>query len=199
MNKSMWSFRLSTAALVLIPVAIGINYIGKTIASLLHLPLWLDSIGTVLAAMLAGPIVGSLSGVINNIIYGLTLDPVSFAYAITSLFIGLVVGILAYKGWISSISKVFMIGLVVVIVAAVVSTPINIIFWGGTTGNIWGDALYTGAIANGIPTWLASFLDELVVDIPDKILTVLVSYLIFRGLPNSFVNSYRKEYDIEEI
>ena len=199
MNKSMWSFRLSTAALVLIPVAIGINYIGKTIASLLHLPLWLDSIGTVLAAMLAGPIVGSLSGVINNIIYGLTLDPVSFAYAITSLFIGLVVGILAYKGWISSISKVFMIGLVVVIVAAVVSTPINIIFWGGTTGNIWGDALYTGTIANGIPTWLASFLDELVVDIPDKILTVLVSYLIFRGLPNSFVNSYRKEYDIEEI
>jgi energy-coupling factor transport system substrate-specific component len=199
MSKSMWSFRLTTAALVLIPVAIGINYIGKLIASLLKLPLWLDSIGTVLAAMLGGPVVGALSGVINNIIYGLTLDPISFAYAVTSLFIGLVVGVLAYKGWISSFWKALGIGVIVVIVAAVVSTPLNILYWGGQTGNIWGDALYTASIAGGVPTWLASFLDEIVVDIPDKILTVIVSYLIFRGLPNSFVNSYRHQYDIEEI
>ncbi|MDV2687742.1 ECF transporter S component, partial [Alkalihalophilus lindianensis] len=57
MNKqSMWSWHFSTAALVLIPVAVGINYIGKLIAGMLKLPLWLDSIGTVLAAMLGGPI-----------------------------------------------------------------------------------------------------------------------------------------------
>lgn len=198
-NKSMWSFRLSTAALVLIPVAIGINYIGKLIASLLHLPLWVDSIGTVLAAMLAGPIIGALSGAINNIIYGLTLDPVSYAYALTSLFIGLVVGVLAYKGWIASIGKALGIGLLVGLVAAVISTPLNVIYWGGTTGNIWGDALYTASIANGIPTWIASFFDEIVVDIPDKIVTVIICYLIFRGLPKSFVNYYRNQYDIEEI
>jgi len=41
----------------------------------LKLPLWLDSIGTVLAAMLAGPIVGGISGAINNIIYGCMLEP----------------------------------------------------------------------------------------------------------------------------
>ena len=46
-KQSMWSLRLSTAALVLIPVAVGINYIGKLVVSLLKLPLWLDSIGTV--------------------------------------------------------------------------------------------------------------------------------------------------------
>jgi len=199
MKKSMWSFRLSTIALVLIPVAIGINYIGKLIASLLKLPLWLDSIGTVLAAMLGGPIIGALSGVINNIIYGLTLDPISFAYAVTSLFIGLVVGILAYKGWITNVGKALGIGIIIVIVSAVVSTPLNIIFWGGQTGNIWGDALYTAAIAHGFPTWLSSFLDEIIVDIPDKIITVLISYFIFRGLPKTFVNSYRNQYEIEEI
>jgi len=36
-----------------------------------------DSIGTVIASMLSGPIVGSISGAINNIIYGLTMDPIS--------------------------------------------------------------------------------------------------------------------------
>ena len=43
-RKSMWSFKFSTASLVLIPTAVGINYVGKFFASALKLPLWLDSI-----------------------------------------------------------------------------------------------------------------------------------------------------------
>lgn len=35
--------------LVLIPVSIGINYMGKLFAQTLRLLLWLDSIGTILA------------------------------------------------------------------------------------------------------------------------------------------------------
>ncbi len=31
-KRSMWSFRFSTASLVLIPAAVGINYIGKLFA-----------------------------------------------------------------------------------------------------------------------------------------------------------------------
>lgn len=96
-RRSVWSFQFTTAALVLIPAAVGINYIGKLFAGVLKLPLWLDSIGTVLASMLAGPIIGAISGAINNIIYGLTMDPISFVYGITSIFIGLTAGIMAYK------------------------------------------------------------------------------------------------------
>jgi len=54
-KKSMWSISFSTPVLVLIPVAVGINYVGKLFAQLLKLPLWLDSIGTVIASMLSGP------------------------------------------------------------------------------------------------------------------------------------------------
>jgi len=50
-KKSMWSISFSTPVLVLIPVAVGINYVGKLFAQLLKLPLWLDSIGTVIASM----------------------------------------------------------------------------------------------------------------------------------------------------
>jgi energy-coupling factor transport system substrate-specific component len=101
----MWSLDFSTASLVLIPAAVGINYIGKFFAGALKLPLWLDSIGTVLASMLAGPVIGALSGAINNIIYGLTADPISLVYAITSVAIGISVGILAYKGLNSGVVK----------------------------------------------------------------------------------------------
>lgn len=197
--KSMWSFKLSTAALVLIPAAIGINYIGKLFASLLKLPLWLDSIGTVLASMLAGPIVGALSGVINNIIYGLTADPVSFVYALTSLAIGLVVGVMAYKGWISSFGKAVIIGLVVALTAAIVSTPLNIIYWGGQTGNLWGDALFATLMANHSPQWIASFLDEFVVDLPDKVATIMIGFALYKALPNNLRMMYSYKQETTEL
>jgi energy-coupling factor transport system substrate-specific component len=198
-KQSIWSFRLTTASLVLIPVAVGINYIGKTLASVLKLPLWLDAIGTILAGMLGGPIIGALSGLINNVIYGLTMDPISFVYGITSFFMGLVAGILSYKGWISSWPKAVVVGIVVGLTAVIISTPLNIGFWGGQTGNLWGDALFAFVMAKTQMVWLASFLDELVVDLPDKIITVLISYATFRSLPNNIKQIYKKNDQMESL
>jgi len=178
-----WALQFTTLTIVLIPVAVGINYVGKFIAAALKLPLWLDSIGTVLAAMLAGPWVGAISGAANNVIFGITADPISFWYLITSIVIGFVVGYLAYTGWLSSFGRSLALGLIVGVVAAVVSTPINVILWEGQTGNVWGDALYAALVGSGWPVWLASFLDSLVVDVPDKLATVIISYLIVRALP----------------
>lgn len=198
-KHSMWSMKFSTAALVLIPAAIGINYLGKLVAELLRLPLWLDSIGTVLSSMLAGPIIGALTGIINNVIYGFTASPVSFVYAITSGVIGLVVGIMAYRGWIASVGRALVLGLVVGVIAATVSTPLNILFWGGQTGNVWGDALFAMMIAQDLPLWLASFADSIVVDVPDKIVTVLIGFLIFRNLPNNLTQLYDSRSEIERL
>ncbi|WP_019119824.1 ECF transporter S component [Brevibacillus massiliensis] len=198
-NQSIWSFRFSVAAIVLIPVAVGINYIGKLFAGALKLPLWLDAIGTVLSSMLAGPIIGALSGLINNIIYGLTVDPISFIYALTSVFMGLVAGYMAFKGWISSWGKAVVVGLAVGITAVVISTPLNVWFWGGQTGNFWGDALFTYVMSQTGSTWLASFLDELVVDLPDKVITVLAAYGIYRILPQSLTMLYKNNNKTESI
>ncbi len=198
-KNSMWSLNFSTAALVLIPAAIGINYLGKLFAGLLKLPLWLDSIGTVLASMLAGPVIGAIAGAVNNIIYGFTADPISFVYAITSAVIGLVVGIMAYKGWIENVRKALVLGLVVGFIAATVSTPLNIMFWGGQTGNIWGDILFASMIENNMPLWLASFADSIVVDVPDKMATVLISFLIFKGLPKNLTHMYDNRSKIERL
>ncbi len=198
-KKSMWSFKFSTASLVLIPAAVGINYIGKLITSALKLPLWLDAIGTSLASMLAGPVIGAISGAVNNVIYGLTADPVSFVYALTSIAIGIAIGVMAYKGWVDNIGKAIVTGLVVALVSAIVSTPLNIGFWGGQTGNLWGDALFATLTGHGFPTFIASFLDELVVDLPDKVATVIIAFLIFKGLPKKLTHLYNNNSDIEKL
>ena len=68
----LFKTKLNAACFVLIPACIGINYLGKLFASVLKLPLWLDSIGTCIGAVLGGPVIGAVCGAANNLIYGFT-------------------------------------------------------------------------------------------------------------------------------
>lgn len=182
-RSSIWKIRLSTATMTLIPAAVGINYVAKAFAEGLKLPVWLGTLGTFLASMLAGPVAGAISGFINNVIYGLTLSPVSTVYAITSIGIGIAVGVLHAKGWFSSAKKVFVSAIIIAIVSAVISTPLNVIFWGGQTGIPWGDSIFAAMIANHIPVWISSFTDEFILDILDKVVVAYLAFFIYRQLP----------------
>ena len=85
------------------------------------------------------------------------------------------------------------------IAAVVISTPLNILFWGGTTGNFWGDALFAATQAAGMPVAIGSLLDELVVDVPDKLLTLIIVYLILKGLPKKLTALYDANAKIERL
>lgn len=52
----------SSQSLVLIVIAIAINMIGGQLISMLKLPIFLDSIGTLISAVLLGPFIGMLTG-----------------------------------------------------------------------------------------------------------------------------------------
>ena len=79
------------------------------------------------------------------------------------------------------------------------STSSKLGFWGGQTGNVWGDALFALVLNKTDSTWLASLLDEIVVDVPDKLVVVLVSYAIFRGLPRNVVQLYNNNNKVENL
>jgi energy-coupling factor transport system substrate-specific component len=72
-------------------------------------------------------------------------------------------------------------------------------FWGGTTGNVWGDAVYAWALAQKMPVFLASFMDEIIVDLPDKIAVILIVFAISKGLPKSLVALYQSGDTIESL
>ena len=89
--------QFSTRVLTLMPVAIAINIVlGYTIQTVLKLPIYLDSIGTILVGVLAGPLAGALTGVLSNVIWqyapgigGGTIGP----FAVTAGVIGLLAGL----------------------------------------------------------------------------------------------------------
>lgn len=199
MNKIFYT-KLNAACFVLIPACIGINYLGKLFASVLKLPLWLDSIGTCIGAVLGGPVIGAVCGAANNLIYGFTTgDSITLVYALTSLCIGIAVGIMARMGQMKNIVGAVLTACVAGFTAVVISTPLNMIFWGGTTGNVWGDAVFAWSQASNLPVLLGSFLDEVIVDVPDKLITLLIVYIIVKGLPGKLISLYEVNSEIESL
>jgi len=97
------SRQFTTRVIVLMPVAIAINIVlGYTVQTVLKLPIYLDSIGTILVGVLAGPIAGLLTGVLSNLIWqyapvigGGTIGP----FAITAGVIGLLAGFWGQLGF----------------------------------------------------------------------------------------------------
>ena len=198
--SNIFKTKLNAACIVLIPACIGINYLGKLFASVLKLPLWLDSIGTCIGAVLGGPIIGGICGAANNLIYGFTTgDSITLVYALTSLGIGIAVGIMARLGRMKKLSGAVLTACVAGFVAVLISTPLNILFWGGTTGNLWGDAVFAWSQASGLPVALGSFLDEVIVDVPDKLIKLLIVFAIIKGLPKKLTSLYEMGDEVESL
>jgi hypothetical protein len=86
--------RLNTTALALIPLAIAINIAVGQIVQTVRLPLYLDSIGTVLVGALMGPWVAMLTGALSNVIWTLTGLPNS-GPAINFFYVAAVIGLIA--------------------------------------------------------------------------------------------------------
>lgn len=94
---------MSTAVLALMPVAIAINIAVGAIVAALKLPIYLDSIGTVLVGVLAGPWAGALTGLLTNLIWALLpipggAGPIIAFFAPVAAVIGLMAGFWASRG-----------------------------------------------------------------------------------------------------
>ncbi len=94
---------LTTATLTLMAVAIAINIAVGSIAVFLRLPIYLDSIGTVLVGALAGPWAGALTGILSNLIWSILpipggAGPTAAFFAPVAGVIGLMAGFWANRG-----------------------------------------------------------------------------------------------------
>src|SRR5512146_1909185 len=120
----------TTRTLVLIPVAIAINIAIGTLVVVLKLPVYLDSIGTVLVGAIAGPWAGALTGGLANLIWGL-FNPYAAPFFYVAAVIGLLAGFAGRQGafekespqWLSIlVGAVFFLALALFVLAFTNST-----------------------------------------------------------------------------
>ncbi len=97
--------QFDTRTIVLIPIAIALNIVlGQAVAAALKIPIYLDSIGTILVGVLAGPIPGALTGLLANLLWTYVIPPpfqsaYAAPFAVVAAVIGLLAGIFGYLGW----------------------------------------------------------------------------------------------------
>lgn len=189
--------RLPTATVAMVPVAIALNIVVGQLVSVIGLPVYLDSIGTVLVSALAGPAAGVVTGILTNVIWGLTLSPIALPYAVVQVIIGVMAGYAARLGMFRLFYLAPVAGAVTGLVAAVVSAPISAFVFGGATGG--GTGAIVGAFqAMGQSLLGATTLQGLLSDPLDKAITFTVVVIILAALPSRFRQRFPfvRQYDV---
>ena len=181
----------NTQTWVLIPIAIAINIAIGQIVLLLKLPVFLDSIGTVLVAVLCGPWAGALTGALSNVIWGIAIDPGAFPWWPVAAMIGYMAGRMAQWGFFKTWWKVVVTGFVVALTAAIVSTPIAVYLFGGITAS--GSSFITAyLLQTGQGIWSAVVSTSFLTEPVDKITTAMLAFAIIQGLPKRTIGGYPK-------
>ncbi|MCR5684384.1 MAG: HD domain-containing protein [Lachnospiraceae bacterium] len=160
-----------------VALCVCINVGGKQLAVWLELPLWADSFGTVLCAYIAGPICGAIVGMTANLSYSV-VNSLSVAYSLTSIALGIIIGIAAKKKWFDRFYGFMMATTLAMFTALVVSVPLDLIFDNGYTGNKWGNGVVDYLLVKKWPAFLACIMGQLAIEFADKVLTVAAVYII---------------------
>ncbi|AXH61252.1 MULTISPECIES: ECF transporter S component [Providencia] len=180
---------ISSRTLTLIVFSIAINMVIGQLSSMLKLPIFLDSIGTLICALLAGPWVALLSGLLTNLLWGLLSGPIAAAFAPVAMMIGLSAGLLARAGGFRTLPRVILSGVVITFALMIVAVPIRTYLFAGTTGS-GADffVAYFHAVGDNLLESVA--ITVLGANITDKVASAIIAWLLVRQLPERVQRNY---------
>ena len=169
--------------LVVIRLGVAVNLVIGQVAAALLLPVFLDTIGTVLVAALVGPraaiVAGLISQVLNAVLSGnFTWLP----FAAVQIVIALYAALAARLGAFRRLATALPAGLGLGLVAAATSAPISYFLFGGVTaGGV--TAVTTVLRALGAPLSVAVTAASFTTDLLDKTLVFALVAVVLRSLP----------------
>jgi energy-coupling factor transport system substrate-specific component len=176
--------RLSARLLALIPLAVGINLAMGKFASALSLPVFLDTVGTVLVAALAGPAAAVLTGLVSQTAFTVVDGKLMWlAFMPVQLAVAVYAGYAARAGMFRSSWRAGASGLGLGVLAATLSWPISFLLFGGVTAS--GVSLVTTVLtALHVPVAWAVYFASLGTDLLDKSISFFLVFVILQSLPD---------------
>ena len=174
--------RINAFDIGLIALGAALNVAAGYLVSILKLPLYLDSIGTVLISVLCGWVHGLVVGLSALVILTLTAVPTVIAYAGTAVVIALGSAFMGRFGFLRDVKVTVIGGLIIGIAAAAVSVPVTTLLYGGVS-LAGADAITTIFKTAGMPLWKSVLFGSLFTDTFDKIITSLICLTLIRSLP----------------
>lgn len=171
----------------LIAFGAALNVSVGYLVNILKLPLYLDSIGTILIAVLCGWKYGVMVGLSALIVMALTAVPTVIAYAGTAIIIAVVSAAFARIGFLRNVKITIVGGLIIGLAATMASVPVTTFLYGGVS-LAGSDAITAFFKATGMPVWKSVLFGSLVTDPIDKIVTSLICLTLIKSLPSHMLN-----------
>lgn len=177
------SGKISVHKITLIALAIVINIVGSYIALGLHLPIYLDSMGTIMTAILLGPFYGLFSGVLSALITGMTSDIYALYYMPVGIVLGVMTGFVFQK---NKSNKLFVKSFCISIPASLISACITATVFGGITSS--GSTMLVQLLAKTpVGLTLSCLIVQFFTDYFDRLLSLWLVFSVIKKLPDSFI------------
>ncbi len=171
-----------TYVVSLVPVAVALNIVGGQINTILHLPTFLDMIGTAVVAIVLGPWWGALVGATTNIVSSFISGPIGLPFAACNVVGALIWGYTVRWGWGKKFWSFGLINIAVAFFVSLVAVPIYVFVFGGATGH-FADMMTAAFLAMGQNLLVSVFSSNILVSLADKIISGFVALAIIEALP----------------
>ena len=170
-------------ALIIIFFAFLLNYIPSKIALALNMPVFLDSIGTVVAGMLGGNLPAVIAGFCGNAVNGIS-DMATFYYGIISILIGCMAAIFQRNGFFKRISGVFTAIFVFALLGGGVGSILTYFLYGYDFGEGISAPFALWIYGHlGFSKFFSQLCADIIIDVFDKSIVVACSILFYHVIP----------------
>ncbi|MGV3401175.1 ECF transporter S component [Streptococcus agalactiae] len=116
-----------------ISIAIAINLIGANLALFLRLPIYLDTIGTLLIAVILGPWYAASTAFLSALINWMTIDIFSLYYSPVAIVVAIITGILIKRN--CKPSSLLWKSLIISLPGTIIASVITVILFKGITSS----------------------------------------------------------------
>lgn len=176
--------RVDIRKITLVGFGIAINIVGAFIALTLRLPIYLDSIGTIMIACLLGPKYAVLTGLGGSIVSGMTFDVYSLYFAPVQISTGVLAGLMYRRGYLKGKKTplgVLIFSLPTSLISAIIAAKV----FGGITSS-GSTYIVQLLIKLGMPDVMSVFIIQVFTDYVDKYIGVLIVIAVLAALPGYF-------------
>lgn len=184
--------KLTVLQMCFLALAAVLNIAGANIALLLRIPLYLDTLGTFLSAMLFGPFYGMIPGLLSGLLTGFTTDIYSLFYLPVQLVTALAAGFLFYeKAFKTGKYRILLFAAAVTVPGTIVSASITAFLFGGITSS--GSSILVQLLHHtGLNLTASVFCVQLLTDYLDRTVMLCLSVLVLGVLPTSMLAVLKK-------
>lgn len=166
-----------------------LNYLFYFIAHIFHLPIWMDTIGTMYVAIILEPAAGLLIGLATNfMISAVVYGPSSLMYYFVAAIAALSVGILIRKNGKITMGRLPMGLLCYLVFGTIISTIITMVTAGGVSNSVWEHNFFNVAHNAGMPVVISCMFGAFVLKVADCVAALILVPILYKLTPQGVIN-----------